>query len=62
MVLGIGMFGFITATVTSYLMTSDERADNPVAQLRQLGRLRDDGVITEEEFQAKKAILLDRIA
>jgi hypothetical protein len=32
-----------------------------VAQLEQLGRLRDAGVLTDEEFQAKKAEILRRI-
>jgi len=30
-------------------------------QLRQLGSLRDSGVLTEDEFQAKKAELLSRL-
>jgi hypothetical protein len=38
----------------------DERAD-PMDQLRRLGELRDSGVITEEEFEAKKADLLGRL-
>jgi len=36
-------------------------APPPVESIRQLGELRDAGLITEEEFQAKKAELLDRI-
>ena len=31
---------------------------SPVETIRELGKLRDDGLITEEEFQAKKAELL----
>lgn len=61
MLLGIGMFGIITATVTSYLVGSGERQGDPVAQLRELAALRDDGVISEDEFQARKVRLLDRI-
>jgi hypothetical protein len=34
---------------------------DPIAQLERLGKLRDAGVISEEEFQAKKADLLDRL-
>ena len=30
-------------------------------QIAQLGKLRDSGVLTEEEFQVKKAQLLDRM-
>lgn len=32
-----------------------------IAQLRQLGELRDAGILTEEEFAAKKSEILDRI-
>lgn len=34
---------------------------DPMAQLKQLGELRDAGVLTEEEFQAKKADILSRL-
>jgi hypothetical protein len=33
-------------------------AADPIAQLKQLGELRDQGVLTEEEFAAQKAKLL----
>ena len=33
-------------------------AADPVEQLEKLGKLRDNGVLTEEEFQAEKAKLL----
>lgn len=36
-------------------------ADDPIAQLEKLGALRAAGVVTEEEFAAKKAELLARI-
>ena len=36
-------------------------ASDPFEQLRQLSELRDAGVLTEEEFDAKKADLLRRI-
>jgi large subunit ribosomal protein L7/L12 len=35
--------------------------DDPLDQLRKLGELRDAGVLTDEEFEAKKAELLGRI-
>lgn len=35
--------------------------DDALDQLERLGRLRDSGVITSEEFEAKKAGLLDRL-
>ena len=34
-------------------------AGDPIAQLKELGELRDKGVLTEEEFAAQKAKLLD---
>jgi len=37
------------------------RSDSPVELIRELGRLRDEGLITDEEFQAKKADLLSRV-
>jgi hypothetical protein len=33
-------------------------APDPIAQLRELGKLRDDGILTEEEFTAQKARIL----
>jgi hypothetical protein len=33
-------------------------ADDPIAKLKELGELRDSGVLTEEEFAAQKAKLL----
>lgn len=34
---------------------------DPIAQIERLGQLRAQGVLTEEEFQAKKKVLMDRI-
>jgi Short C-terminal domain len=34
---------------------------SPTAQLRELAELKDAGLVTSEEFEAKKALLLDRI-
>jgi len=36
-------------------------AADPIAQIQRLGELRAQGVITEEEFAAKKKVLMDRI-
>ena len=33
-------------------------AADPIEQLKELGKLRDDGILTEEEFAAQKAKLL----
>ena len=35
--------------------------EDPIAKLRELGQLRDAGIVTPEEFEAKKAELLARI-
>jgi voltage-gated potassium channel len=62
MFIGIWLFGAITATVTSYLIATQRApADSPAVRLRELATLRDEGVITEDEFNAKKAELLARL-
>jgi voltage-gated potassium channel len=61
MLLGIGLFGAITATITSYLIATGKPASDPVGQLRELARLRDDGVITDAEFAAAKSRALSTI-
>lgn len=38
-----------------------EGAASPADSIRELARLRDEGLITEDEFQAKKTQLLERI-
>jgi hypothetical protein len=40
--------------------TAEPQSD-VMEQLRKLGELRDAGVLTEEEFEAKKAVLLHRL-
>jgi len=52
MVLGIGLFSAVTATVTSFLLEHDR---DPLDQLAKLGDLRDRGLITGEEFAVKRA-------
>lgn len=37
------------------------RSESPADLIRDIGRLRDEGLITEEEFQTKKADLLGRV-
>jgi hypothetical protein len=37
------------------------QADDPLERLRKLGELRDSGVITDEEFEKKKAELLEQV-
>jgi voltage-gated potassium channel len=66
MILGITLFAAITGNITSFLV-STERRDAASAQadipdrIRQLGRLRDEGLITQVEFEEKKADLLARM-
>jgi voltage-gated potassium channel len=63
MLLGIGLFGAITATITSYLVaTGKTSVPDPVTQIRELASLRDEGTITEAEFVATKSNLLDALA
>jgi voltage-gated potassium channel len=54
MVLGIGLFSAVTATVTSFLLEHDR---DPLDDLAKLGDLRDRGLITIEEFDAKRVAL-----
>lgn len=72
LVVGVGLFGAITAVITSQLLTrAQEKAhvrehvehstvDIP-DQIRKLGELRRDDLLTAEEFQAKKVELLARL-
>jgi len=67
MLLGIGLFSAITATVISYMIATGKppaagQAADRAAQLRDLATLRDDGVITEAEFEAAKANLLAQLS
>jgi hypothetical protein len=43
------------------LRRSKRAPDAPTELIREIARLRDEGLITEEEFQAKKAELLSRL-
>ncbi|MCB8838193.1 SHOCT domain-containing protein [Aurantimonas sp. VKM B-3413] len=40
---------------------NEHRADDPIALLRRLAELKNEGILTEEEFAAKKAELLSRL-
>ena len=42
-----------------YQAPANSPADNRIAQLRQLGQLRESGVLTDEEFQAEKQRILN---
>lgn len=54
MVLGIGLFSAVTATITSFLVVADR---DPLDDLSRLGDLRDRGLVTEDEFTHKRAEL-----
>jgi voltage-gated potassium channel len=59
MLLGIGLFSAITATITSYFISQEtpsrDRADRVVERLQRLAELRRDGSLTEDEFASAKA-------
>ncbi len=61
MILGIGLFSAVTATITSYFLTQDRAAQNPdplVDRLQVLSDLRREGSLTDDEFVRAKAALL----
>jgi hypothetical protein len=61
MLLGIGLFGAITATITSYLMSRDSHhgADHSLAgDLERLATLHASGALTDDEFSSSKRVLL----
>jgi voltage-gated potassium channel len=60
MLFGIGLFSAITATITSYFITQEQRMRTPRHELGALAELREQGSLTEEEFAAAKARILAR--
>ena len=65
MIVGITLFAAITGTITSFLVTEQAqeqavREDIP-SLIRGLASLRDDGILTPSEFEAKKDELLGRM-
>ena len=58
MILGIGLFSAITATVTSFMLEGS--ADVP-AQIAKLANLNATGALSDEEFGTAKARLLARL-
>jgi len=59
MILGIGLYSAITATVTSFLITSDRSADL-ADQFERLAALHADGRLSDEEFVGAKATLISQ--
>ncbi len=60
MILGIGLFAAVTATMTSFFVTDDAGGDVP-SQIEKLANLHAAGSLTDEEFSAAKATLLGRL-
>jgi voltage-gated potassium channel len=58
MVLGIGLYSAITATVTSFLIAGKAGHVSLVEELERLAQLRDAGGLNDAEFAAAKASLL----
>ena len=42
----------------TYVQAAPVEQEDPIAQLRELAKLRDDGILTEEEFAAEKHKIL----
>jgi voltage-gated potassium channel len=63
LILGIALFGVITATVTGLLVRGENGSPtpDPVAQVERLHALSQSGAISGEEYESKKADLLARI-
>ncbi|MGA3030558.1 MAG: ion transporter [Candidatus Limnocylindrales bacterium] len=61
MLLGIGLFGAITATITSYLLSRDSHHDpdhSLAGDLERLAALHRSGDLTTDEFAAAKGLLI----
>jgi hypothetical protein len=61
MLLGIGLFGAITATITSYLLSRDSHHDpdhSLAGDLERLAALNRSGDLTPDEFERAKDRLL----
>lgn len=64
MLLGIGLFSAITATVTSFLLESGHRASEPLPpaeRLRQLAGLAGEGLISAEEFADRRTTIVGEL-
>jgi tellurite resistance protein TehA-like permease len=59
MILGIGLYSIITATVTSSLIADDGAKPTDIAgQLERLATLHADGRVTDDEYRAAKAAVI----
>jgi voltage-gated potassium channel len=60
MILGISLFSAITATVTSFMLTTGD-SGSAGRRLRELADLHSEGLLTDEEYAAKRADAVDRV-
>jgi voltage-gated potassium channel len=60
MLLGIGLFSAITATLTSFMLTSGG-GTTPSDRLRELADLHTAGLLTDEEYAAKRSDAVERV-
>lgn len=60
MLLGIGLFSAITATVTSFML-SGGAAETPANRLRSLAALHRDGLVSDEEYAASRVDAVERL-
>jgi voltage-gated potassium channel len=60
MLLGIGLFSAITATLTSFLLTTGS-GPAPGDRLRDLNDLHSAGLLTDDEYAAKRSVAIDRL-
>ena len=62
MVLGIALFGIVTATATGLILrTSEGTASDPLTELERLHALRASGALSEGEYAAMKATIIGRL-
>lgn len=61
MLLGIGLFSAITATVTSFMLVDRAAAEQSPDRLRTLADLHRDGLLTDEEYATKRADAVERL-
>lgn len=61
LVVGVALFGAMTAVLVSYFVAID-RTDDATDELRGLARMRDEGIITQADYEATKSRILERLA
>ncbi len=59
MVLGIGLYSAVTATITSFVLAGDRPGRDAADRLRALDGLHEDGLVTAVEYERKRAVLMD---